>query len=301
MQQNVHLEQDLIKDLLYQNLHEKKIARRWGIFFKLLYFSIIIIILFIILTNSNTINQNKNKEHIAIIEINSEISEKSKSSSKNIITNLDNAFNNQNSKAIIIKINSPGGTPVQSNIIHNHIKKLRNLNTNKPIFSVIEDIGTSGAYLIAVATEKIYCDPTSIVGSIGVILTTFGFVDAINKIGIERRVYKSGKYKALMDPFSIKEANEDKIIQHNVNLIHEHFINIVKKNRYTNIKYHDTDIFSGKIWIGSDALELGLVDGFYDIYTLSSDIIKLNTLVYYNMDSNIFNVLERKINAIINN
>lgn len=298
MQQNTNWEQSIIKDLLYQHLNEKKTSRRWGIFFKLLLLSSIIITTLIILTTNNL--SDKNKEHVAIIEINHEISPTSKSNSKNVINSINDAFNNRNSKAIIIKINSPGGTPVQSNIIHNHIKKLRNLNTTKPIFSVIEDLGTSGAYLIALSTEKIYCDPTSIVGSIGVVLNAFGFVNAINKIGIERRLYKSAEYKALMDPFSNKTDEEDKIIQHNINLIHEHFINIVKKNRYNNIKYHNTDIFSGKFWIGKDALELGLVDGFYDIYTLSSDIIKINTLVYYNIDSNIFNILERKINMLIN-
>lgn len=297
MQQNINFEQNLMKDLLYQHLNEKKISRRWGIFFKLLLISFIIMI-FIITTNTK---QNKNKNHIAIIEINDEITAKSKTNSKNIINIINEAFNNKNCKAIIIKINSPGGAPVQSNIIHNHIKKIRNSNINKPIFSVIEDIGTSGAYLIALATEKIYCDPTSIIGSIGVVINSFGFVDTLNKLGIERRLYKSAEFKALMDPFSDKKESEDKIIQHNINLIHEHFVNIVKKNRYNNTKNYNIDIFSGKFWLGIDALEIGLIDGFYDIYTLASDIFKLNTLVYYDINSNIFNILEKKINILTKN
>lgn len=284
-------EKNLINELIFENILEKKRTRRWNIFFKSLFF------IFTILIISSTINfkknnflQNKNTEHIAVIEINGIISEKNKTNAKNIINALNDAFENKNAKAIILKINSPGGTPVQSNIIYNHIKRLRNLNKNKPIFSVIEDIGTSGAYLISLATEKIYCDPSSIVGSIGVILNSFGFVDAINKLGIERRLYKAGKHKAIMDPFLEKNTEDDKIIQHNIDLIHENFKTIVKQNRI-NIKNNNTDIFSGKYWIGHDALEIGLIDGFYDIYTLASDIIKNNTLVDYNSKTNILNIL----------
>jgi len=286
-------EQNTINNLIFQNLIEKKRTRRWNIFFKLIFLILIISIIFSIIgLKENKIYQNKNIDHVAIIEINGTISEKNKTNANNIINILNEAFNNKNSKAIILKINSPGGTPVQSNIIHNHIKRLRNLNTNKPIFSVIEDIGTSGAYLIAVATEKIYCDPSSIIGSIGVTLNSFGFVEAINKLGIERRLYKSGKYKAIMDPFLEKNIDEDKIIQHNLNIIHKNFINIVKKNRM-NIKTNNSDIFTGKFWIGTDALDIGLVDGFYDIYTLSSDIIKINTIVDYNSNLNIFNIFKK--------
>ncbi|HIH2762373.1 MAG TPA: S49 family peptidase [Candidatus Azoamicus sp.] len=188
---------------------------------------------------------------------------------------LDEAFNNKYSKAIILKINSPGGTPVQSNIIHNHIKKLRKIHVNKPIYSVIEDIGTSGAYLIAVASDKIYCDPYSIVGSIGVVVNSFGFSDAINRLGIERRIYKAGKNKVIMDPFLEKNLDDEKMLQHNLDIMHNNFINLVKENRYKNLdSFDESNIFSGKFWVGKDALYLGLVDGFHDIYSLSSDVIK---------------------------
>lgn len=245
----------------------------------------IIISMFIILIFNKS---ELEKEHIAIIEINGIITEKN-NNSKNIIKLLNNAFYNANCKAIILKINSPGGTPVQTNIIHNYIKKLRNTK-KKQIFSIIEDIGTSGAYLIATATEKIYCDPSSIIGSIGVIITSFGFVEVMNKIGIERRIYKAGKNKAIMDPFTEKSKNDEIIIQHNLEIIHENFINTVKKNR-PNISTHlQTDIFSGKFWTGKDAIELGLIDGFYDIYTLSSEIIEINKTIDYN-NENVLNTL----------
>jgi protease-4 len=251
--------------------------------------SIVIILVLLILIFSN--KSEKDKEHIAIIEITGIITEKN-NNAKNIITSLDKGFQNINCKAIILKINSPGGTPVQSNIIHNYIKKLRNTN-KKQIFSVIEDIGTSGAYLIASATEKIYCDPSSIVGSIGVILTSFGFTDAINKIGIERRIYKAGKNKAILDPFIEKNKNDEIIIQHNLEIIHENFINTVKKNRPNIQTLLYEEVFSGKFWTGKDAIELGLIDGFYDIYTLSSEIIEINTTIDYN-NTNMINVFLNK-------
>lgn len=244
-----------------------------------------LIIIFIIFTYNKP---EIEKEHIAIIEINGIITEKN-NSSKNIINLLNDAFYNKNCKAIILKINSPGGTPVQTNIIHNYIKKLRNTK-KKQIFSIIEDIGTSGAYLIATATEKIYCDPSSIVGSIGVIITSFGFVEVLNKIGIERRIYKAGQHKAIMDPFSEKNKNEEVIIQHNLDIIHENFITTVKKNRPNLTKSLQTEIFSGKFWTGKDAMELGLIDGFYDIYTLSSDVIEVNKTIDYN-NENIINII----------
>lgn len=250
--------------------------------------TLILIIIFIIFVFNKSDTDDK---HIAIIEINGIITEKN-NNSKTIINLLDNAFLNENCKAIILKINSPGGTPVQTNIIHNYIKKLRNTK-KKNIYSIIEDIGTSGAYLIATATEKIYCDPSSIIGSIGVIITSFGFVETLNKIGVERRIYKAGKHKAIMDPFTEKNENEEIIIQHNLELIHQNFINTVKKNRPNLSKSLQEEIFSGKFWTGKDAMELGLIDGFYDIYTLSSEIIDVNKTIDYNK--------ENIIDTIINN
>lgn len=270
-----------------ENTYQEKGKKKYITFLKVAIILILLISAILIYKNKNELNN----DHIAIIEINGIITEKNNNSTT-IIKLLNKAFYNVNCKAIIIKINSPGGTPVQANIIHNYIKKLRHTN-KKRIFSVIEDIGTSGAYLIATATEKIYCDPSSIVGSIGVILTSFGFVDAINKLGIERRLYKSGEHKAIMDPFIEKNKIDENIIQHNLELIHDAFINTVKKNRPTIIINSQTEIFSGKFWTGKDAVELGLVDGFYDIYTLSSEIMEINNTIEYNNNSNILNILKK--------
>ncbi len=255
---------------------------------KILLILILLVIIFIYIYTKNL----KNIDHIALIEINGMISEKEDSNSINIIEALDKAFNNKKAKGIIIKINSPGGKPVQANIIHNYIKRIKKSN-KKEIISIIEDIGTSGAYLIATATNKIYCDPSSIVGSIGVILNSFGFVETINKLGIERRLYKSGKHKGIMDPFTKTNNEENIIIQKTMNHIHEEFINIVKRNRKNKI-IKEEEIFTGRFWTGKEALNLGLVDGFFDIYSLSIDIFKTKNIIKYNKDHDIIKKIMTK-------
>ncbi|HFL8824401.1 MAG TPA: signal peptide peptidase SppA [Candidatus Azoamicus sp. OHIO1] len=297
MQNNNHWEKDIIKEFIFLSIKEHKTSRRWNVFFKLTFLVLFLSVFLIILLSQKNIEKtnSKNFKHIALIEISGIISAKEKASSKNIITLLTEAFTNKNAKAIILKINSPGGTPVQSNTIHNYIKKLRVSYPNKQIFSVIEDIGTSGAYLISTATEKIYCDPSSIVGSIGVILNSFGFVNTIEKLGIERRIYKSGKYKAIMDPFSKKTEEEDKIIQDSLDDIHDHFINIVKKTRGLNIKNYNFEIFSGRFWTGKEALKLGIIDGFHDIQSLSSEIMETSIIVDYKIDSDILELIKKQL------
>lgn len=231
---------------------------------------------------------SKNVNHVAIVEISGVISEKSNCNYKSVIINLDRAFKNKYAKAVILKVNSPGGAPVQANIIYNYIKKLKSSNV-KPVYAVIDDIGTSAAYYIALSADKIYCDPSSLVGSIGVVFSSFGFVDAINKIGVERRIYKSGKYKVILDPFLSIKKDEELILDNAINIIYKNFVNIVKENR-GQILVNSDSIFSGEFFVGVDALNLGLVDGFYNLYSLLSDVIKINKIIYYNSNFDILNL-----------
>lgn len=284
MQKNGSSEKIMLRDILFENLKQKRNSLKLKVF---------IFLFFLILFFSFIFYNNKNIDHVAVVEITGLISDKNQSNSKSITTALNQAFSNSYSKAVILKINSPGGMPVQSNIIYTHIKSLRKIYATKPVYAVIEDIGTSGAYLIAVAAEKIYCDKFSLVGSIGVLINSFGFVNAIDKLGIERRIYKAGKYKVIMDPFLEKKIDEEKILQSNLNVMHKIFIEIVKENRYKDtVILDDDDIFSGKFWVGEEALSLGLVDGLSDIYSLSTDFIKVSSLIYYNHEASIFNILK---------
>lgn len=293
MNNKENTENSLIKELLFKNIEENRKTRNWNVFLKLLFYTTFIIIISIIITTQkeNFKNNKKHLNHIALIEISGVISPNNKTNSKEITKLLNSAFENKNANSILLKINSPGGTPVQSNIIHNNIIKLRQKYPNKKIFSIIEDTGTSGAYLISTATEKIYCDPSSIVGSIGVILTSFGFVETIEKLGIERRLYKAGKYKAIMDPFTKTNENEEVIIKNIINDIHKNFIDIVKKTRGCVIS-DNMEIFSGKIWTGNEALKLGIIDGLSDIQSLSLELMEDPLIINYETDSNIIELIK---------
>jgi protease IV len=268
-----------------------KSLEKWKFFFKI--FIIILIIIMVIFLYKN----DKNYEHLAIIEIDGIITHENKNNAKNIILYLNEAFENKKAKAIVIKINSPGGSPVQANIIYKHIKNLRKKNI-KPIISVIEDIGTSASYLISTSTEKIFCDQSSIIGSIGVLSQSFGFVELIKKIGIERRVYSSGPNKTILDPFIDKTNKSEEIILESIKIIHNNFVNIVKNNRPL-INLKDDDIFSGRFWIGEDALKLGLIDGFDDIYNIASNLIEVDKIINYNNKPKIPEILNHIFNGDI--
>ncbi len=270
----------LMKDLITKIINDEKKKKRFSFFLKILSFILVGITCAFIYSNFTLSSKFGDNSHVALIDIEGNIDNKGKTSAKNIIYNLDSAFLNYNAKAVIIRINSSGGSPVQASIIHKHIKRLRKI-TKKPTYAVIEDIGTSGAYLIAIAAEKIYCNQTSIVGSIGVIINSFGYSELIKKLGIERRLYKSGKYKTLMDPFLERNKEDDEIIQHNISIINKYFINLVKQNRENKLS-KNYDFFSGNFWLGRDALDLGLIDGFYDIHTLSYEIIMQPIIKEYN-------------------
>jgi protease-4 len=172
------------------------------------------------------------------------------------------------------------------------------LYPNKPVYSVVEDICTSGAYLIASAGDKIYSDKSSIVGSIGVISSSFGFVDILKKIGIERRLYKMGKYKGILDPFSDVTEEEKNIINNNLGLIYDNFQRTIKKNRKNIDPKNENEIYSGKFWIASEAINLGLVDGFYDVNTLCHDVIKNKRIVDYNSEFSILDLFIKFISKL---
>lgn len=278
-------ENNLLKSLLNNYLSKNLKKNSFRFLFKFL-----IIVFFLYLFYCVFLHFSDRKvDHVAVVDISGVISEKSNCNYKNVIFNLDKAFKNKHSKAIVLKINSPGGTPVQANIIYTYIKKMKSVKI-KPVYAVIDDIGTSAAYYIALSADKIYCDPSSLVGSIGVVLTSFGFVDIMDKIGIERRIYKSGKYKVILDPFLERKDDEEIILEKSIQIIHNNFVNIVKDSRGD--FFNSNNIFSGRFFIGVEALNLGLVDGFYNLYSLLSDVIKIDKIVYYNSNFDIVSLFD---------
>ncbi len=221
------------------------------------------------------------EDHIAVVEVKGVIAPESEASASIVVTGLRDALESENSKAVILRINSPGGSPVQSDLIYKEILRLRLLYPEKPIYSVIEDIGASGAYYIAAATENIYASESSIVGSIGVTSGgSFGFVEVLEKLGVERRIYTSGENKAFLDPFLPEKASDKQRYESMLKNVHKQFIAAVEGERKERIK-PGADVFNGYVWTGEESLELGLIDAYGSVGSVSRDVLHVEELVNY--------------------
>lgn len=202
-----------------------------------------------------------------IIGSSNSITKKGELSLKSLKANIDRAFSNKNNKAVVLSINSPGGSPVQSELICNYIK-LRSKKYNTPIISYVEDVAASGGYWIACSSPEIYGSENSIIGSIGVISASFGFVEVIKRIGVERRVIAQGENKSIYDPFKPVAKKDKEIIQSIQKDIHESFINHVQNSRGNRLSKSNKSIFSGEFWSGKNAKKYGLIDGTMDMYEM---------------------------------
>ncbi len=249
----------LIEKLILTLTSEQKKARRWGIFFKLLTFGYLFALLF--LFNSRVDDgMSRGAEHTALVEVKGVIADGEDASADAIVTGLRKAFEDERTKGVVLRINSPGGSPVQSGYVYDEIKRLREKHPDTALYAVISDLGASGAYYIAAAADEIYADKASLVGSIGVTASGFGFVDVLEKIGVERRIYTSGEHKTFLDPFSPEQKDEVEFWKKVLQTTHEQFIDQVRKGRGDRLK-ETADMFSGLIWSGEQALEMGLIDG----------------------------------------
>ncbi len=274
-------EHEVIEKMFLESIKEQRAKRRWGIFFKLVGIAIFLIIIAMTYTlNLSDSDSVPMEPHAALIKINGAIDSEGKASAESIIKSLQKAFSEKNTVGIILRINSPGGSPVQSGRIHDEILRLKKLYPEKPIHVVVEDMCASGGYYIAVAANNIYVDKASIVGSIGVLINGFGFTGLIDKIGIERRLITAGKNKAFMDPFSPQSEQQKQYAQNLIDEVHRQFIEVVKNGRGSRLKENDT-IFSGLVWTGSQAIELGLADALGSVESVSRDVLKTNTIVNY--------------------
>ena len=269
-----------LEKLLLATLKEQKSQRRWKIFFRLCYL-VIFIILFLLIRNSlGPSSTDKLKAHTALVTLEGEISATNSANASDIIESLDAAFADSNTQGVILSINSPGGSPVQSSEIYNEIKRQRELHPKIKVYAVCEDICASGSYYVAAAADDIYVNPSSLVGSIGVLMDGFGFVGTMDKLGVQRRLAIAGSHKGFMDPFS-PESDSDKIyLQTMLDDLHNQFINNVKAGRGNRLK-SDPDLFSGLVWTGNRAVQLGLADGFASVNEVARNIIKAEDIVDY--------------------
>ncbi len=279
-------ERRVITRLAQASLKEQMRARRWSIFFKFLVFAYITFMLFMFVEPDFTGAKLASK-HTALIDLNGIIADNEDASADNIISSLRNAFEDGKTAGVILRINSPGGTPVQAGYIYDEIVRLRKLYPDIPLYAVISDLCASGGYYVASAADKIYADKASIVGSIGVRMDNFGFVGTIDKLGIERRTLTAGENKALMDPFLPVDAKQQQHIQMMLDNIHQQFIDAVKKGRGDLLK-HDSRLFSGLVWTGEESLKLGLVDELGSAGYVAREVIGAEDIVEYTVTQDLF-------------
>jgi protease-4 len=269
-------ERATIEKIALSALQEQKRSRNWGILFKSLTFLYLFALLFMASDWFGT--GSYSGPHTAIIDIRGEIGDQDAVNAEDTVSSLQSAFDNKNTKGIILRINSPGGSPVQAGIINDEITRLRKLHPKVPVYAVVEDICASGGYYIAVAADKIYVDKASIVGSIGVLMDGFGFTGVMQKVGVERRLMTAGTNKAMLDPFSPENPKHKAYAQQMLDEIHQQFITVVRQGRGQRLK-ETPEMFSGLFWTGEKSIELGLADGLGSADSVARDVIKEENMV----------------------
>lgn len=272
----------LIEDLLSTSQQEIRRNRRWG----LIKFVAVIVLIFAYPLFLSSLNNAPmpaiGEPHTAMVEINGMIAEGEEASADRLVTGLRDAFEAKKSKAVLLRINSPGGSPVQSDFVFQEIQRLREEYPEKKLYAAITDVGASGAYYIASAADEIYAGKASIVGSIGVIMASFGFDEAIDKLGVDRRVYTAGENKAMLDPFKPEEQEERAHVQAMLDQIHGQFIDAVREGRGDRlVEPEKNKLFSGLFWTGENAKALGLVDGLASPGEVARDVIGQEDIVDY--------------------
>lgn len=272
-------ERETLIRLATASLKEQQRARRWGIFFKLLTLTYLVALVFIFVDLEYE-DTSKAKEHTALVDIQGIIFEGEEGGADNVIAGLRAAFKDERTAGVILRISSPGGSPVQSGYINNEITRLRKKYPDTPFYAVISDIAASGGYYVAVAADKIYADKASIVGSIGVRMDSFGFVDAIGKLGIERRLLTAGDHKALLDPFLPLSLQEKEHVQQLLDELHNQFIVAVKKGRSDRLA-NDDILYSGLVWSGEESVKLGLVDALGSSGHVAREVIGAEEIVNF--------------------
>lgn len=280
----------ILEKVLLETIREQRLKRRWGIFFKLIFLAIVLLFIWGLfpwntISIPGKVHHGKINKEIAQISIFGEIGPDTEVEASDTIEALDEATDDKNTQAVILDIDSPGGSPVQASYIYNEIRRLQKLHKNIPIDAVCEDVCASAAYYVASASNHVYANPTSLVGSIGVLMDSFGFVDTLNKVGATRRLYTAGKYKGFMDPFSPVKSEEVTYLQTMLDSDHQVFINDVKAGRGNRLK-DDPNLFTGLIWNGIQAKDLGLIDGFGSVNDIAREKYNNDNVVDYTIKPN---------------
>lgn len=292
-------ERSLIEKLTMSLIEEKRRARRWGIFFKLVFLVLIVGVALLALGRFGMGGEDVGStRHTALVDLTGVLDAKGQASADTMIESLQNAFKDKGTAGVILRINSPGGSPVQAGLIHDEILRLRARYPKIPLYVVVEEMCASGGYYVAVAADKIYVDKASLVGSIGVLMDGFGFVGTMDKLGVERRLLTAGKNKGFLDSFSPMNDAQKQYAQTMLDEIHKQFIDVVRKGRGARLK-ETPDTFSGLFWTGSQSVDMGLADGYGSVSSIARDVIKAEDIVDFSPHDNLAERLARKLGATL--
>ncbi|TRW92866.1 signal peptide peptidase SppA [Candidatus Methylobacter oryzae] len=290
-------EREVIEKLALAAVAEQAKARRWGIFFKSMMFAYLIVLSAVAIYPKISRDFGvDSKDHTAVIDVVGMIAEGKEANADSIIESLRNAVKDEHTKGIILHANSPGGSPVQSSYVYEEIRKIKKEHPNLPVYAVVSDICASGCYYIVSASDKIFVNPSSLVGSIGVLMDGFGFVDVMQKLGVERRLFTAGAHKAMLDPFSPSKEEETHYVQGLLNQVHQQFIGAVKAGRGDRLKEYP-DMFSGLVWTGEEGVKLGIVDAVGNQDYVAKELIGAETLVDFSQQEHLLDKIAGKLGA----
>lgn len=290
--------QTLLNQIVIDYMKEKKWKRRWRWVIRSIFLLLVIYAGYLLATYDSDDTSSGSKAHVGLVDLNGEIFDAKGSNADDFAKGVDNAYKNKGLKALIIRINSPGGSPVQAEYMYNTLKYYRAKHPDIKTYAVCVDLCASAAYYVAVATDQIYASPASMVGSIGVIYSGFGFVDAMDKLGVSRRLQTSGANKGFLDPFSPTTDFQKQKLQTMLDLIHQQFIKRVKEGRGDRLHIND-ETFSGLFWTGEQAFADGLIDGYASSGQLARDIIKIERLVDYTHKQNLFDRVSKNLGTAL--
>ncbi|MBP5988490.1 S49 family peptidase [Piscinibacter sp.] len=283
-----------LEQLAQDMMRERRSERRWRIFFRLCW--LLLALAVITLTVSSPVGgSSKSAPHTALIEVRGEIAADTEASAESLVAALKSAFEDHGAQAVVLRINSPGGSPVQAGIVNDEIHRLKALH-NKPVYAVVEEMCASGAYYIAVAADEIYVDKASLVGSIGVLMDGFGFTGTMEKLGVERRLLTAGENKGMLDPFSPQNEKHKAYAKAMIDQIHQQFIAVVKQGRGQRLK-ETPETFSGLFWNGEEAIKLGLADKTGNLDFVAREVVKAEDIIDYTPHENVAERLAKRFGA----
>ena len=289
-------ERKVLEKVALESITEQRRSRRWGIFFKILGFGYLFIVLGIAMEWFGGEKMAEAARHTALVRLDGVIQAKGDASAENIISALQGAFESEGTAGVILRINSPGGSPVQAGMINDEIQRFRKLHPQVPLYVVVEDVCASGGYYVAAAADKIFVDKASIVGSIGVLMDGFGFTGTMEKLGVERRLLHAGENKGFLDPFAPLNEVHKAHAQVMLGEIHKQFVDVVKQGRGKRL--HETpEMFSGLMWSGAKSIELGLADGYGSLDIVARDVIKAEEIRDYTVKQNIAEKFAKQLGA----